>query len=125
MESSLRYTPAHGQTLDVAYTWMLGTQDTVPIGYTKYTFNYPTDSAVVAWQGDFRGVLCRTRVGVLNRRERDPYGLWDVYAGYSRGTVHPFLQISNITATSYQEIQGVQMPDRTVTGGVEWVMAKH
>ena len=104
---------------------MLGTQNTVPIGFTEYTFNYPTDSGVVAWQGDFHGMLCRTRLGVLKRRDRDPYALWDLYAGYSRGQVHPFVQISNVTSTSYQEIQGVQMPGRTVIGGIEWVMARH
>ncbi|SPE42865.1 TonB-dependent receptor [Candidatus Sulfopaludibacter sp. SbA3] len=125
VESSLRVTPARAQTLDFRYTWLLGVQDTIPIGFTKYTFNYPVDSGVAAWQGDFGGVLCRTRIGVLNRRARDPYALWDVYAGLSRGKLHPFLQISNITAESYQEIQGVQMPGRTVIGGVEWVLAKH
>ncbi len=126
VESSLRFTPGRGQTLDFRYTWLLGTQDTVPIGFTKYTFNYPTDSGVVAWTGDFKSVLCRTRIGVLNRRSQPgPYALWDFYAGLSRGTLHPFFQISNITSTSYQEIQGVQMPGRTVIGGVEWVLARH
>lgn len=125
VESSLHVIPARGQTLDFRYNWLLGTQDTVPIGYTKYTFNYPTDSGVVAWQGSFGAFVCRTRIGVLNRRGREPYGLWDVNAGMSRGKVHPFLQISNVTGTSYQEIQGVQMPGRTVIGGVELVLAKH
>ena len=124
VESSLRFTPARNQSIDFRYTWLLGAQDTVPLGYTKYTFNYPTDSAVAAWQGEYQGVLYRTRLGVLNRREREPYALWDVYAGLSRGTVHPFVQMSNVTATSYQEIQGVRMPGRTVIGGVEWVVKR-
>ncbi|MDR3703714.1 MAG: TonB-dependent receptor [Candidatus Sulfopaludibacter sp.] len=125
VESSLRFMPTLTQTIDFRYTWMLGTQDTVPIGYTKYSFNYPTDSGVVAWQGDFHGLLCRSRLGVMKRRDRDPYALWDIYAGLSRGQLHPFLQLSNVTATSYEEIQGVIMPGRTVIGGVEWVLAKH
>lgn len=124
-ETSLRFAPSHKETIDLRYTWILGSQDTVPVGATKYTFNYPTDSGVIAWQADFHGVLCRSRVGVLKRRDRDPYALWDLYAGYSRWQVHPFLQLSNVTATSYQEIQGVQMPGRTVIGGVEWVLARH
>ncbi len=61
-------------------------------------------------------------MGVLNRRERDPYALWDLYAAMPKGRVHPFLQISNVTSTSYQEIQGVVMPGRTVIGGIEWVL---
>jgi hypothetical protein len=34
------------------------------------------------------------------------------------------VQIANLTATSYQEILGVQMPGRTVLGGIEWVWRK-
>ena len=125
VESSLRVALPKAQTLDFGYSWLLGVQDTVPLGYTKYTFNYPTDSGVVAWQGSVRGKLAlRTRVGVLNRRARDPYALWDLYAAMSAGKVHPFLQVSNATGTSYQEIQGVVMPGRTVLGGLEWVMRK-
>jgi iron complex outermembrane receptor protein len=123
VESSLRVALPRSQTLDFRYTWLMGVQDTVPIGYTRYTFNYPTDSGVIAWQGSLGdSFLFRTRLGVLNRRERDPYALWDIYAAMPKGRVHPFLQISNVTSTSYQEIQGVVMPGRTVIGGLEWVV---
>ena len=123
IESAVRFRPARSQTLDFRYTWLRGTQDTVPNVYTKYTFNYPTDSGVVAWQASlWNKLLVRSRVGVLNRRGRDPYGLWDVYTGYSGGRVHPFVQVANLTNTSYQEILGVAMPGRTVLGGIEWVL---
>jgi len=123
VESSLRVSLPKSQTVDFRYTWLLGVQDTVPIGFTQYTFNYPTDSGVVAWQGGIRDLVTfRTRLGVLKRIERDPYALWDIYAGIPRGRVHPFVQISNVTATSYQEIPGVVMPGRTVMGGLEWVV---
>lgn len=125
VESSLRVALPKAQMLDFGYSWLLGLQDTVPLGYTRYTFNYPTDSGVVAWQSSVRNKLAlRTRVGVLNRRARDPYALWDVYAAFSAGQVHPFLQVSNVTGTSYQEVQGVAMPGRTMLGGLEWVMRK-
>jgi iron complex outermembrane receptor protein len=117
VEASLRVA-----TVDIRYTGLRGVQDTIAAGFTKYTFNYPTHSGVVNWQAALgRGVVLRTRVGVLDRRGRDPYALWDVYAARSKGAVHPFLQVSNLTATSYQEILGVQMPGRTVIGGIEWV----
>jgi iron complex outermembrane receptor protein len=123
VESGLRVALTPRQTLDVRYSWLLGAQDLAAGVYTKYTFNYPTDSAVVAWQASLpRHMLVRSRLGALNRRGRDPYALWDVYAGYSGGRVHPFLQVSNVTNTSYQEILGVSMPGRSLTGGVEWVV---
>ena len=126
VEASLRLLPARGQTLDFRYTGLRGVQDTIPAGFTKYTFNYPTHSGVVAWQAVWRNdVVLRTRVGVLDRRARDPYGLWDLYAAVAHGRVHPFLQVSNVTSTSYQEILGVAMPGRTVIGGIELVVRAH
>lgn len=123
VETSLRLTPARGQTVDFRYTGLRGVQDTIAEGFTKYTFNYPTHSGVIAWQGSLpAGVVFRTRVGVLDRRARDPYGVWDLYAASSRGKVHPFLQISNATSTRYQEILGVPLPGRSVLAGVEWVI---
>jgi iron complex outermembrane recepter protein len=106
--------------LDLRYTALRGTQDTLPAGYTKYTFNYPTQSAVASWQSDIRrAVVVRTRLGAVNRRARDPYAVWDLNAAFTRGRVHPFLQLSNLTSTSYQEILGVAMPGRSIIGGIE------
>ena len=120
VESSLRLVLTHSQTLDLRYNWLLGIEDTVPIGYTRYTFNYPTDSAVVAWQASLPGgIVARSRLRVLNRRGRDPYALWDVYLASSRGKVHPFLRLANITNTNYQETLGVPMPGREAMIGAE------
>jgi iron complex outermembrane receptor protein len=120
VESSLRLVLAHSQTLDLRYNWLLGVEDTVPIGYTKYAFNYPSDSAVVAWQAGLPGgIVARSRLGVLNRRARDPYALWDLYLASSRGKVHPFIRVANITNTTYQETLGVPMPGREAMIGAE------
>ena len=34
-----------------------------------------------------------------------------------RGRVHPFLQLSNLTNTGYQKIQGVPMPEKIASEG--------
>jgi len=126
VEASLRWAPAPGQTVDFRYTGLRGAQDTLAAGFTKYTFNYPAHSGVLAWQASLRaGILLRTRLGVLDRRARDPYAVWDWYAASSRGRLHPFVQFSNLTSTSYQEILGVRMPGRTAMGGLEWVVRGH
>ena len=125
VESSLRFAVSRAQSLDLRYSWLQGTADTVPIGETKYAFYYPLHSAVVAWQASVAGrVTLRTRLGILDRRQEGTYALWDVDAAYTRGSVHPFVQLSNLTNASYEEIQGVVMPGRTVIGGVEVVMRK-
>jgi iron complex outermembrane receptor protein len=108
---------------DFRYTGLHGVQDTIAAGLTKYSFNYPTHSGVVSWSGVLPGkIVARTRVGVLDRRARDPYALWDVSAARSAGRVRPFLQLSNLTSTRYEEIQGVAMPGRSILGGLELVL---
>jgi len=68
------------------------------------------------------GILARSRVGVLDRYEYRTYGLWDVYLARSTGRIHPFIQLTNLTNTSYQEVQMVAMPGRAVVAGVEVVV---
>jgi iron complex outermembrane recepter protein len=125
VEASLAFTPSRTHTFDLRYTALHGQQDTIPIGTTKYTFNYPVNSGVFSWQITPKGnFLFRTRVGALDRRGRDPYALWDAYAALPHGRVHPFLQMTNLANTSYQEVLGVPMPGRTIVGGVELVVRK-
>ena len=124
-EASLRWTPSFTNTFDVSFTQLRGTQDTIAAGFTKYTFNYPSASGVFSWQITPRGnFVFRTRVGAIERLARSPYALWDMYLGLPRHKVHPYLQVSNATNTSYQSIPGVAMPGRTIIGGVELVIRK-
>jgi iron complex outermembrane receptor protein len=124
-EASVRWTPSRTHTLDFRYTALHGTLDTVAVGFTKYTFNYPTGSGVFAWQITPRGnFVLRTRVGPLRRQTQPWFALWDVYLGLPHGKVHPYIQVSNATNTSYQSIPGVAMPGRTIIGGVELVFRK-
>ena len=88
---------------------------------SKYVFNYPVHSGIVSWQGAFAHGLrcpdpCRGRCSGTSATPMD--------CGIStpRGTaagIRPFLQLSNVTSTSYQEIPGVAMPGRSVLGGIE------
>ena len=125
VEASLRWTPSTTHTVDFRYTQLHGTEDTVAAGFTKYTFNYPTSSGVFGWQATPRGnFVFRTRVGVIARYAQSRYALWDVYAGLPHKSFHPYIQVSNATNTSYQEIPNVPMPGRTIVGGVEMVFRK-
>ena len=75
------------------------------------------------WEGWLpAGLLARMRVAVLDRRARDPYALWDASVARARGRVRPFLQLTNIAGAAYEEIAGVRMPGRGITGGIELVL---
>ncbi|MGH9723417.1 MAG: TonB-dependent receptor plug domain-containing protein [Bryobacteraceae bacterium] len=120
VEAGVRARVARDHQIDLRYTGLKGAQASLDSLQSKYVFNYPTHSAVASWQATFpRGFLARTRIGALQRIDREPYALWDVYLAQSSHRVRPFVQFTNVTNTSYQEILGVVMPGRSVVGGVE------
>ena len=120
-EASLLVHPVPTQTVEVRYTGLHGAQDALNGLQSEYVFNYPTHDAILTWQAALpAGFIARTRIAVLQRYGRDPYGLWDLYVADRRGRWSPFLQLTNITSTTYQEVLGVAMPGRAVVGGIDW-----
>jgi iron complex outermembrane receptor protein len=120
-EVVLRPAPAH--EISWQYTGLRGAQDALEGQESKYVFNYPVHSGIVSWQATLpHGLIARTRIGILQRYQRDSYGLWDIYAASNRRRIRPFLQLSNVTGTSYEEIPRVAMPGRSVIGGIELLM---
>ena len=108
----------------MSYSGLRGVSELAPGVYTRYAFNYPVHSAVATWSGRLPGGLtARTRLGALERRGRDSYAVWDVAVARSGGRWRPFLQLSNLTASRYEEIPGVAMPGRMLAGGLELVLA--
>ena len=124
VEASADYTPVAGQTIGVAFTGLHGLSTSGSILQSKYTFNYPVQSAVAQWRGQIGGhVIARTRIGVENRLQHYPYTVWDASASYATGRVRPYLQLTNITNADYQEILAIPMPSRGIVGGVELILA--
>lgn len=124
VEASADYTPMAGQMFGVAFTGLHGVSANPGVLQSKYTFNYPVQSAVMQWNGAIGShVVARTRLGVVNRLAHDPYAVWDASASYTTGCVRPFLQLTNLTNTVYEEIPAIAMPSRGVVGGIEWVLA--
>jgi iron complex outermembrane receptor protein len=124
VEASADYTPVTGQNFGVAFTGLHGVSANPGVLLSKYTFNYPVQSAVLQWNGAIgRHIVARTRLGVVNRLAHDPYAVWDASASYITGRIRPFLQLTNLTNTTYEEIPAIVMPSRGVVGGIEWVLA--
>ena len=84
------------------------------------------ESGLLEWRGHIgKHILGRTRVGVAERNTSSPYAVWDASATYAAGKVRPFLQLTNITSTVYQDLPGVALPKRGVLGGVELDLFGH
>lgn len=121
VEANVKARVAKTQWVEVSYTGLHGVTEAVQGIQSKYIFNYPVQDASISWQATLpKGFLARTRVGVMSRYARDPYGLWDVYVAERRGHWTPFAQFTNLTSTSYQEVVGVAMPGRAALAGLEW-----
>ena len=123
LETSLNLRLARSQFLDLRYTGLRGGRPATDGVESKYVFNYPVHNGLAGWDGMLPGgLLARVRLGVLSRLGRDPYAVLDVGAAYARGRVRPFLQLSNLGDAAYQEVPGVLMPGRGITGGIEIVL---
>jgi hypothetical protein len=110
----------HDSVLDLSYSALHGSGQPANDLQSRYAFNYPSHSATAGWTGTLPGhIAARTRVGAMQRLGQNAYAVWDLYAARSIGYVRPFLQLTNLTNTDYQEITGVVMPNRMVLGGVE------
>jgi len=68
--------------------------------------------------------VARTRVGVTERFDRDPYAVWDIDLGRQFKNLGASLSFSNLTNMQYEEIKGVAMPGRTVIFALEYVIAR-
>lgn len=125
LEAALTLRLAHGQTLALRYSALRATDELGAGVISRYVFNYPSNSGLVAWDGALgRNLVARARVGVMDRRDRSPYAVWDAGLAYTQGRVRPFLRFTNLTNADYQEILGVAMPGRGIVGGLELVLLR-
>jgi iron complex outermembrane receptor protein len=123
VEASMVYDLRPSQHISLIFGGLQGVNQSTELLESKYAFNFPVHSGVAEWRGTIvKNVLARTRIGVVDRIGQSPYAIWDASAGYTAGRIRPWLQLTNIGNTSYQDIPGVVMPGRGIVGGLElWV----
>lgn len=125
VETSLTIRLPHSQRLQFAYTGLHGGLQSLDGLESEYISNYPVDDGSVTWQGTLPGMfIARTRIGVINRYDSNPYTLWDVAVAREFRYVGAHLDLANLTDTQYQEIPGVAMPGRSVVFGLEFILSK-
>jgi len=108
------------QRLEFSYTGLSGAQAALAGLQSKYVFNYARHTGLASWQAVLgRDWIARSRFGAIERLGRSPYVVWDVFTSWQRGRVQPYLQVTNLTASRYEEFVGIRMPGRGVVGGVE------
>lgn len=123
VETSVAWQPNEKEQLRLSWTLLAGAQSALHGLQSKYVFNYPVNNARVDWTQRISGqIALNTRLGVLQRYQQNPYAVWDVSLSRPLGRIRPYLQMTNLTNTGYEEIVGVRMPGRAFVGGVEIVL---
>jgi iron complex outermembrane receptor protein len=119
VESSLAWLPGKGQTVRIAWTALSGAQDALHGLQSEYIFNYPVQNMHATWTAPLGHALTVTNaVQVARRYGQSAYPVWDASLTHETGRLRPYLRLGNLSNTGYQEISGVAMPGRSISGGV-------
>ncbi len=125
VESALQWQATRTQRIRLSWTALFGAQNALHGLQSEYVFNYPTNNSSAEWTvSGPEGLLLRTRVGVTQRFQQTAYAVWDTSIAREAGRYRPYLRMTNLANTGYQEIVGVQMPSRSFAGGVQIALGK-
>jgi iron complex outermembrane receptor protein len=117
---------ADSQQIDLGYTGLYGAQQALAGLQSKYVFEYPVNQVSAGWLGWLPArVQLRARAGITQRYHADAYPLMEISATRRFGFLKPYFQVTNLTNTGYEEIQGVRMPGRAYLLGMQATFARH
>lgn len=120
VEGVVRARLANAQSVALAYTGLYGAQQNLAGLQSQYVFNYPINQVTGNWMGAMpHAISFRLRVGVTQRYRTDAYPLVEMAVTREFRWAQPYAQISNVTNTGYEEIQGVRMPGRSYVVGLQ------
>ena len=117
-ESTLTWIPTRSQKVRIAWTGMHGAQSALHGLQSEYVFNYPVRECAGHVDGDAAArdhaeQLCADCAAL----PADAYPVWNATLTHDTGRLRPYLRLTNLSNTGYQEISGVNMPPRAIMGG--------
>jgi iron complex outermembrane receptor protein len=122
VESSFTWIPAKNQSVHIAWTALHGAQSALNGLQSEYIFNYPVQNIHATWTATpaaLRHQFTMTNTVQLAQRYRQSvYPVWNTSLTRESGRIHPYVRFANLSNTGYQEITGVNMPSRSITGGI-------
>jgi iron complex outermembrane receptor protein len=127
VESSANWMLAKGHTVQVAWTHLVGAQPPLNGLQSEYALNYPVENLHATWTAELGHALLMTNSVAITKPYQQrgtapwnatPYPVWNAALTRAAGKLRPYLRLGNLSNTGYQEINGVAMPGRSITGGV-------
>ncbi len=118
VESSFTWIPSKSQSIRIAWTGLHGGQSALHGLQSEYIFNYPVQNIHASWSVSFRNIVELTNaVQLAQRYQQTVYPVWNATLTHNSGRLRPYLRLTNLSNTGYQEISGVNMPSRAIVGG--------
>ena len=131
VEASATWVPAKGQKVQVAWTQLFGAQPPLNGLESEYALNYPVENLHATWTASLGHALIVTNSVAVAKPYQQPgnppwnttaYPVWNAALAQTSWKLRPYLRLDNLSNTGYQEIRGVAMPGRSITGGVSlWI----
>jgi iron complex outermembrane receptor protein len=127
VESFATWVPAKGHTVRVAWTQLVGAQPPLNGLQSEYALNYPVENIHAIWTVALTHILNVTNSVAIAKPYQQPgnppwnstpYPVWNAALTHDSGKIRPYLRLANLSNTGYQEINGVAMQGRSITGGV-------
>jgi len=119
VESTLTWIPNKSQKVRIAWTGLHGAESALHGLESEYVFNYPVQNIHAAWTWALgRDFVLTNAVEIAQRYQQTVYPVWNATLTHDTGKLRPYLRLTNLSNTGYQEISGVNMPPRTIMGGV-------
>jgi iron complex outermembrane receptor protein len=118
VESTFTWIPAKSQTVRIDWTGLHGAQSALHGLQSEYVFNYPVQNIHASWTAALgHSFVVSNSVQLAQRYQQTVYPVWNAAITHDSGKIRPYLRLSNLSNTGYQEITGVAMPGRSITGG--------
>ena len=127
VEASATWVPAKRQKVQVAWTQLFGAQPTLDGLESEYALNYPVENLHATWTAALGRALIVTNSVAIAKPYQQPgnppwnataYPVWNAALAQTSWKLRPYLRLWNLSNTGYEEIRGVAMPGRSITGGV-------
>ena len=132
-EYSATWILAKGQKVQVAWTQLFGAQPPLNGLQSEYALNYPVENLHATWTAALTHALIVTNSVAITKPYQqagnapwnpNPYPVWNAALTHDAGKLRPYLRLGNLSNTGYEEINGVAMPGRSITGGVALWLGK-
>jgi iron complex outermembrane receptor protein len=118
VEATATWMPVRSQTVRIAWTALHGAQSALHGLQSEYIFNYPVQNVMATWtMAAAHQWMMTNTVQIAQRYQQSAYPVWGATLTHDAGRLRPYLRLSNLSNTGYQEISGVNMPGRSIVTG--------